>query len=506
LDDVLFATAAAGANNIWAVGRQSPTSAVYQNLILFNRGHGWSQVAAPDPGPDYSTLSSVSASGPADAWAAGAYQTGNPDRPVAPEALHWDGSSWISVPLPKLPGELDTDNGPAIADISPADAWLVGDYLSSGADVSFIAHWDGTAWSLASHPASAIAFTAAAASGPDDVWAAGVGAGPSYPAVIEHYNGSAWTTSTTLPGIRLAGITTIGPARAWAVGTSSDGIATATVKWNGSAWKIVPSPNTGSQDGLSAVSAVAGGGVWAVGSQTDFSTGTGESQPMAMHWDGTAWTVVRATGTVADVYGGSGTFFGVVAATPSRVLAVGFGTSQAESLVAHLCAFTVQDSGFTRASAKVSGPGASAYWVIPASDTASHELADGSGLGMFDSGPKAPGSSYAFAFPASGTWLVTDTSDGAHEKVIVPVLTPPGRHGRPELWFASAPPPAGAHFEIRVIPPGGTKFVHFATTVKQAWQLSRNLPAGTYRFKSRLRDPATGASTGWSPTATVALH
>ena len=43
-DNVLFATAASGPRDMWAVGRQSITSG-YQNLIIFNSGHGWSQVA-----------------------------------------------------------------------------------------------------------------------------------------------------------------------------------------------------------------------------------------------------------------------------------------------------------------------------------------------------------------------------------------------------------------------------------------------------------------------------
>lgn len=502
-DNILFATAASGTHDVWAVGRQSDGAGIYQNLILFDGGSGWSQIASPDPGPSFSALAAVSASGPSDAWAAGSYDTGNPADPIAPEALHWDGSSWTSEPLPALPGEFNADEGPGIVDISPTDAWLVGGWFGASTSGSFIAHWDGTAWSLVSHPGVA-GLNAVAADGPDGVWAVGTGAGPSFPAVIEHYDGSTWTKSATLSGVSLSGVTSIGPARAWAVGGTSGG-ATATVEWNGSAWKVVPSPNPSTAGGLDAVSGVAGGGVWAVGTEVDFSTGIGESQPMAMHWDGTAWTAAPAIGTAPDTFGSTGTFLGVVAVTASRVVVVGFGSSQADSLVAHLCAFAVRDTGFDPSSAKVSGPGAAAYWVLPASDTSDHELADGSGFGLFNSGSKAPGSAYAFTFPASGTFLVTDRSDGAHEKVSVPILAIRGAHGRPGLWWASAAPPAGARFEIQDIPPGGTKFVHFKTTTKLAQGLSRQLPAGTYKFRSRLRNPTSGATTGWSPTLTVTV-
>lgn len=496
-DNILFGTAASGTDNMWAVGRQFDGS-IYRNLTLLDSGNGWSRIPSPSPGPPlpggnvgYNALDAVSTSGPSDAWAAGAYVDAN--LSTLPEAMHWDGSSWTLMPLPALPGNFDSDNGAGIVDISPTDVWLVGAYYTSGPDTSFAAHWDGTAWSLVSPP-GAVALSAASASGPDDVWAIGVGPGPSFPAMIEHYDGSAWTTSATLPGIRLSGVTSISPSQAWAVGTGPNGPAT--VEWNGSSWNIVPSPNPHNDASLRAVSGVAGGGVWAVGSYTDFSSGVGYGQPMAMHWDGTAWAAVPAGGF-------TGSLFGVVAVTPSRIVVVSSG--QAKSLVAQLCAFRVQDGGFTPSSAKVSGPGAAAYWVFPASDTSGHELVDGSGFGLFDSGLKAPGASYAFAFPASGTWLVTDRSNGARENVAVPILTVPGRSGLPALWFAAAPPPTGARFAIQDIPPGGTKFVRFASTTKLTWKLSQTLPAGTYKFRSRLRNATSGAATGWSPTLTLTL-
>jgi len=226
---------------------------------------------------------------------------------------------------------------------------------------------------------------------------------------------------------------------------------------------------------------------------------------MAMHWDGTAWTAVSATGTAPDLFGETGSFLGVVALTATRVIAVGFGSSQADSLVADLCPFTVQDTGFAPSSANVSGPGAAAYWVVPASDRTSHRLADGSGFGLFDSGPVAPGSSYAFAFPASGTYLVTDKSDGASEKVSVPMLAIGNSGSRKVLEWANAAPPAGVRFQIQDIPPGGTKFIIFRNTRMTGSRLALQLPPGTYTFRSRMRDGTTGAATGWSPTVTVTL-
>src|SRR5215469_16855971 len=499
-DNVLHATAASGPGHMWAVGRQTITTPGFQNLIISNDGHGWSEVAAPNPGPA-DELQSVSASGSSDAWAVGYYTTGNASKPEAPEALHWDASSWTSVPLPALPGDFDTDNGAGIVDISPADAWLVGAWFKPGGrDNSFIAHWNGTAWSMVTR-LPGLAMHDLAASGRGDVWALGTGSGPAFPAVIEHYNGSKWTLSATLPGVRLHRLASVSRDQAWAVGSNAAETATATVEWNGSAWNAVPSPNPSTEDSLRDVAAVPGGGLWAIGTEMDFSSGGGEPSPMAMHWDGTAWTAVPAIG----VGGAAGSFLGISAATSSRVVVVGSGGAKANPLVADLCPITVKDAGFAPAAAQTAASGAAAYWEVPTSDKTSHELADGSGFGLFDSGPEAPGSSYAFAFPASGTYTVIDRSDGATETVRVPILNWEPNSTPTRLVWADAAPPAGAHFEVQMLAPGSTRFVHFKDTTKVGGFVGLRLPAGTYKFRSRMRNPARGVTTGWSPVLTVTL-
>jgi hypothetical protein len=155
--------------------------------------------------------------------------------------------------------------------------------------------------------------------------------------------------------------------------------------------------------------------------------------------------------------------------------------------------------------ANLSGAGAAAYWVFPSSDKASHDLADGTGFNLFDSGTKAPDSTYAFAFPASGTYTVTDKSDGASEKVRVPMELVSNDSGRIRLHWASQAPPAGARFEIQKMAPGSTRFAHLWITTKTVRSFHKTLPAGTYKFRSRMRNPATGVTTGWSPILTVTV-
>jgi hypothetical protein len=497
--NILNAAAPAGTHGVWAVGEQDTSAgAVRQNLILFDGGHGWTQVTSPDPGPEVSTLLAVSASGPSDAWAVGYYFTRGSATTFAPQALHWDGSSWTLMPFPVLHHEIDTE-GISVADISPDDAWLVAGQLR-GPPV--IAHWDGTAWSRVTVPTGVRSLTAVAASGPDDVWAVGIAKGANFPAVILHYNGRAWQKSAAPPGFPVRAITSISRTQAWVVG--GDG-KTSAAEWNGSAWHVVPTPALSTEDALYAVSGTAKGGVWAVGSYEDFSRGGGNPQPMALHWDGTAWTAVPAIGTAPGADGFTGTFLGVATPTASRVVAVGFGNSQSNSLVADLCPFAVRDTGFAPPVANLSDAGAAAYWVFPSSDKASHDLADGTGFNLFDSGTKAPGSTYAFAFPASGTYTVTDKSDGVSEKVRVPMEILDNFNGGVSLRWASQAPPPGARFEIQKMAPGTTKFAHLWITTKTARAFHKVLPAGIYKFRSRMRNPATGVTTGWSPTLTVTV-
>ncbi|HVF98410.1 MAG TPA: hypothetical protein VND68_01120, partial [Chloroflexia bacterium] len=89
----------------------------------------------------------------------------------------------------------------------------------------------------------------------------------------------------------LQGVTALAPNDAWAVGTQTQNGRTLTLieRWNGSAWTVVPSPNTTrTENTLHRVAATAPDDVWAVGRA---STGS-DAQPLVLHFDGAAWTNV----------------------------------------------------------------------------------------------------------------------------------------------------------------------------------------------------------------------
>ncbi len=78
----------------------------------------------------------------------------------------------------------------------------------------------------------------------------------------------------------------------WAVGVSTNSLLDKpdplALHWDGSAWTIVPTPNPNSSlqsNRLKAVTVIDGGNAWAVGSST-FGPNT---SPLILHWNGTQW-------------------------------------------------------------------------------------------------------------------------------------------------------------------------------------------------------------------------
>src|SRR5262249_15305031 len=58
--------------------------------------------------------------------------------------------------------------------------------------------------------------------------------------------------------------------------------------WDGTAWSIVPSPNSASGGYLAGVAALSSTNVWAVGSTDGVYIG----QTLIEHWDGATWSIV----------------------------------------------------------------------------------------------------------------------------------------------------------------------------------------------------------------------
>jgi hypothetical protein len=161
---------------------------------------------------------------------------------------------------------------------------------------SSLMHWDGTSWSSTTS-LSTFYLDSVLAESPSDAWAAGAneevpGGGA---AAILHWDGSHWT-NTPITGAavdsHLWALSADSPTDAWAVGyhDKADGTSESfIVHWNGTTWSQVPSPSPSpgsDQYQLRAVSALSSTDAWAVGFSTD---ATNASNAFILHWNGSNW-------------------------------------------------------------------------------------------------------------------------------------------------------------------------------------------------------------------------
>jgi Phosphoesterase family len=319
-DNSLGAVATGGPNDVWAVGNFLPDTATSNQdatlpLAVHYDGSRWSVTPTPNVGPNFNTLFGVAASG-GRAWAVGVAL----DNAFRNRALieAWDGSRWTVAANPQ-PGSV-RDQLFGVSAASAGDVWAVGD--QQGTDGTFrtlVEHWNGTAWSVVPSPNPGVSgneLYAVTALAPDDVWAVGqqLGRGDPDQALIEHWDGSRWrvvpsprhgSASAALYGV--AG----SDGQVWAVGETDDSVAGArplVEQLHDGAWRTVDLPAAGSIfTNLWGVT-VAGGSVWAVG--TYVVPSTGNNGTLILRGERGTWSVVQGP----DPGPGGNILAGVVAA------------------------------------------------------------------------------------------------------------------------------------------------------------------------------------------------
>jgi hypothetical protein len=281
--------------DVWSVGFQLQDGA---NVVLTEHWDGstWSVMPAQMPPDPYSFFSGVIALNSRNVWAVG-YSLDGDGVTFSNLVEHWDGTSWQIVPSPNV--ELRDNLLYAISAVSPNDIWAVGytDTISGAHYILPLAlHWDGTAWMVVPTPATRGAFfLAVKAIASDDVWAVGEKHGSAHALTsttyILHWDGTLWSVVPSPNGPAainaLSGVSGVASNDVWAVGYTgasfTDNGAFA-LHWDGTAWTIVPTAGTSGGDPLYAVVAVTSHNVWAVG--------TLGGAPLTEQWNGTAWSVV----------------------------------------------------------------------------------------------------------------------------------------------------------------------------------------------------------------------
>jgi hypothetical protein len=251
---------------------------------------------APDPGGSVNnnSLWGVAVLSPCNAWAVGDYDPGQT------LVVHWDGASWTQVPSPD-PGTPSRLFG--VHALSASNVWAVGEYFDGSIYKTLIVHWDGSAWTQVPSPnvngATQNVLKAVRGSSATNVWAVGyfVNSNNVDQTLILRWNGTSWkqvpSPDPSGPAMdqELTSVASNSAQDAWAVGFYYTGLDKSMIlHWNGTSWKQVTSPNPGSQGTfLYGVRATSTGSAWAVGSAFN---GTAD-KTLIVHWDGSAWKQVK---------------------------------------------------------------------------------------------------------------------------------------------------------------------------------------------------------------------
>jgi hypothetical protein len=337
-DNVLTGVSAATATDVWAVGVYVPSiNGVLNTLAHHFDGTRWTAFALPNVGAQQNILQAVSMPTPGKAWAVGNFINGKFQQQTLIE--HFDGTVWSVVPSPS-PGALQNILY-GVAAITDTDVWAVGAFEDAN-DVwhTLTEHWNGSAWSVVNAVDTGTngnQFYAVKALASNNVYAVGQSANTGFPsqALIEHWNGTAWSVvnspadaATALPlGLTAAGssLTLVGEQETDAapytsyvasgaptalaiqstptLGTGENDPFAVTIGNDGTTWIVgwainptsdlhdplvlqgvngtfslasVPNPSNGGDSGFAAITTVPGGGIWAVGvtatSKSNYST------------------------------------------------------------------------------------------------------------------------------------------------------------------------------------------------------------------------------------------
>jgi hypothetical protein len=192
-----------------------------------------------------------------NAWAVGQYCVSACGKPAEADhtlILHWNGSTWAQAPSPS-PGAFPELH--AVTALSGTDAWAVGEWCSPPCNTSsnvfhtLTLRWNGSAWVQVPSPTpggNIFGLFGVSATSSTNAWAAGTTGHAR--SMILHWNGTKWSTvsSPNQPGFAtfLYGAAAASASNAWAVGNQGlidANLSTVTMRWNGTAWSIVKSPN-----------------------------------------------------------------------------------------------------------------------------------------------------------------------------------------------------------------------------------------------------------------------
>jgi hypothetical protein len=229
----------------------------------------------------------------------------------APLSGSWDGTSWHLQfpPTPPLQGGLMQ----GIDCTNTTNCLAVGFSIDASAIEHLLAErWDGKSWQILSTrtPTSAdnSRFAGVACATLKDCMAAGYYVDAStgaFRSLVEHWDGTVWKIEPTpnpSDDSRLAAVSCPAVSACFAVGRSFSNAKSVTLaeRWDGNSWTLQPTPNPSgaSASALAGVACVSRSDCTAVG---QYNTSRGTTETLAERWSGAAWTVRSTPNPAASI-------------------------------------------------------------------------------------------------------------------------------------------------------------------------------------------------------------
>jgi hypothetical protein len=330
----LYGVAALSPGNVLAVGSSGPgflDLGRIKPLVERWDGTSWTTVTPVVPDED-SGFTDIARIGPGSAWAVGSRNVAGHAVPLI-ERL--SGGTWSIVPSPSRPAQTTLS---AVDSVTADDAWAVGSSsrTDSDRDRTLAMHWDGTSWTIEPTPTPPLGGQLQAVDmlTSADGWAVGfrrielADGTPSDRALIQHWDGTAWTAIPT----PMVGDGKVSELSDVAVRSATDAIAVGSfsspnqtrplaLHWDGTRWSRMSfaGVDVGPFSSLSGIALSSGGTAYGVGASGDHQ----QNRPLAVRWDGGRWTrmpISTAPETFKDLDA-------VVALSATNVISVGFRSS-----------------------------------------------------------------------------------------------------------------------------------------------------------------------------------
>ena len=255
----------------------------------------------------------------------------------------WNGVSWSFAPFGSKSSESELND---VSCATTTNCFAVGSYETGSAVNPLVEHWNGVTWSLSASPtpkgARDAELESVSCSGPSDCSAVGyVDTSSAEKALIEHWNGTAWSivASPTPKGAeltQLSGVSCPDATDCYAVGSalSFPNPTALTEHWNGKTWSVVPGAQAGSGTtfleliGITCASALDCTAVGSSEAITLSGTGTPSAKTLVEHWNGTKWSVVASASPKGAPFA---LLAGVSCSSATSCLAVGFDAASVDA-------------------------------------------------------------------------------------------------------------------------------------------------------------------------------